>query len=378
MDAKRVLIVEEVTPGHPDKLADLISDAALDWVLERDPDAVARFDTSIGNLAIVIMANLRSRVSRQKTERALPGLVKQVFREAGYTDGRWGVDPESCPVAVQWVEEDPAAWRDEPGTVFGHAEAGCPDLIPIPVRQAREMAMALYGLRCDGGQTWIGPGCRAELAYAGAPRGPRKLQKVTLHVPLEEGLDPVHVSEMLRFWVMDFNLGDKWKDAGVEFVLSSDKPSGLKDIWNGPGRTNTRCRTLLFGTAGEGGERRLCGFSPVYEYRPMAYLARYIAKNVVAAKLASICTVELGVDSSRADQVFAYLGPLGGRVDEARLVEAIKLTFPLTPRAAEDLFQMRAPIYREVALYGHFGRGLQKMPWEQTDRVDALHRALGL
>jgi S-adenosylmethionine synthetase len=110
----------------------------------------------------------------------------------------------------------------------------------------------------------------------------------------------------------------------------------------------------------------------------MTYMARYIAKNVVAAKLASTCTVDLGLDPGRADQVFAYLGPLGGRVDEARLVGAIRKTFPLTPGGAEDLLQLRAPIYREATWYGHFGRGLQDLPWEQVDRVDALRAALGL
>jgi S-adenosylmethionine synthetase len=228
MEAKKALIVEEaMTPGHPDELADLISDAALDWVLERDPRAVAHFDATVGLKTVAITASMKSGVSSQKVERALPGLVKDVLRSAGYFDGRWGLDPENCHVVTQWAMEEPETTPDEPRTVFGHAEAGLPGLIPIPVHQAREMAQSLFGLLCEGGQTWIGPACRVQLQYTFVPRGLRKLQKVILHVPLEAGLDPGYAEELLSFWVLDFNLRAGWKDKGVDFVLNPDGPPTL-------------------------------------------------------------------------------------------------------------------------------------------------------
>lgn len=380
--ARRYLFTSEsVSMGHPDKVADQISDAVLDAMLAQDKFSRVACETMVSTGMAVVSGEVTTKAYVE-----IPDVVRDVIKEIGYTSGDMAFDFESCAVLTSIKKQSPdiamgvdREGAGDQGMMFGFACRETPELMPLPIRLAHRLVEQQVFVRRDG----IIPGLR-----------PDAKSQVTVEY---EGQKPVRVDTLVLSTQHDKSWNERQGELKTQVVEHIFKPV-LGDLWRsdvkvhvnptgrfeigGPhgdcGLTGRKIIVDTYGGRGRHGGGAFSGKDPTKVDRSAAYMARHIAKNVVAAGLADICEVQVSYAIGVAEPTSVHVTTEGtAKIDEDKIARLIRDVFPLTPRGIIEYLDLRRPIYRETARNGHFGRELPTFTWEKTNKADELRKAAG-
>ena len=372
---------ESVTEGHPDKIADQVSDAVLDAVLAKDPTGRVACECLLTTGLVLVAGEITTRAVVD-----YPTVVRNTIKELGYTDARYGLDYESCSVLTAIHEQspdiamgvDPGGAGDQ-GMMIGYASDESEELMPLPILLAHKLTRRLTQCRKEGLLEYLRPDGKSQVTVEYEGDRPVRVDTVVIsaqhaeQVPMEQlRLD---VMEQVIKPVLPSHLSDR----RVKFHVN---PTG-RFVCGGPhGDTGLTGRKIIvdtYGGVGRHGGGAFSGKDPSKVDRSAAYMARYIAKNLVAAELARRAEVQLAYAIGVAEPVSVMVNTFDtGAMPEDRLVELVRDTFSLTPLRIIDHLQLRRPIYRRTAAYGHFGRTEPEFTWERTDKAADLRSAAGV
>ncbi len=399
--SKHLFTSESVSMGHPDKVADQISDAILDSLIAVDPDARVAAETLVTTGLIVLAGEVT--VHNAAAERALARVdetARETVREIGYTDPEIGFDSRSCAVLralhsqsediSQGVTEGKGLHREQgagdQGLMFGFACNETRSLMPLPIQLAHRLVEALAVARESGRIKWLRPDGKSQVTVEYEEGKPCRLDTVVLSTQhTEEVVDP-----------RTRNMSDKARRILIEKIIKPVVMAECPTLWNnrikfhinptgrfvtgGPhgdsGLTGRKIIVDTYGGRGRHGGGAFSGKDPSKVDRSASYMARYIAKNVVAAKLADACEVQLAYAIGVAEPVSVLVDTQGtGRIGEESLSKIIRDVFPLTPKGIIKELKLKRPIYKETARHGHFGRTGPGFTWERTDKAAVLKKA---
>ncbi|HVF46046.1 MAG TPA: methionine adenosyltransferase [Pyrinomonadaceae bacterium] len=368
---------ESVTEGHPDKMADHVSDAILDAIIEQDPMARVACETLVTTgLAVVAGEITTTAIVNYKQ------IIRDTIAEIGYNNAEYGYDSNTCSVidAIGTQSPDISQGVDtggagDQGLMFGFACNETPELMPMPIQMAHNLTRRLSEVRRDGTIPYLRPDGKSQVSIEYRDGRPFRVEAVVIssqtdEVPIEEirvdilekVIKPVIPSELL--------------DENTKYHIN---PTGRFVVGGPMGDAGVTGRKIIVDTYGgfaPHGGGAFSGKDPTKVDRSAAYMARYIAKNVVAAGLAEKCLVQLAYAIGVAEPVSVLVDTQGtGTIDDARLSEIVRENFALTPQGIIEALDLRRPIYRATARFGHFGRVNGEFSWEQTDKVEALRTA---
>ena len=393
---------ESVSAGHPDKVADQISDAVLDSLLEHDPEARCAVETLVTTGLVVVAGEIT--VHNQAAEMAVGRIedtTREMIRRIGYTEAGLGFDADSCAVlrAVhaqsgdisQGVTEGCGLHAEQgagdQGLMFGFACDETAALMPLPIHLAHRIVERLTEVRRTREITWLRPDSKSQVSvrYAGGrPVGIETVVVSTQHtedVVDQPGNMTSEAKEIIEQRVIRPVIERECPDLVSPQITYHINPTGRFVIGGPHGDSGVTGRKIIvdtYGGRGRHGGGAFSGKDPSKVDRSATYMARHIAKTIVAAGLATEAEVQLAYAIGVPDPVSVYVNTLGsGRIGEAKLERAIREVFPLTPRGIIDYLDLRRPIYRKTACYGHFGRELPEFTWERTDRAADLKAAIG-
>ena len=394
MQERHLFTSESVSEGHPDKIADQISDAILDAMLRQDPDSRVACETSVTTGLVLVFGEISTKayVDIQK-------VVRQTIKEIGYTDGQYGFDGDNCAVLVAIDEQSPDIAQgvddsletregdEDPldkigagdqGLMFGYAVNETPELMPLPIELSHALMRRIAMLRKTNVIDYLRPDAKAEVTveYDDNER-PLRVDTVVLstqHDP-DVTLDQIRqdvIDQVIKPVIPAELLDDKTK----YFI----NPTG-RFVIGGPqgdaGLTGRKIIVDTYGGAAHHGGGAFSGKDATKVDRSASYAARYIAKNIVAADLATKCEVQIAYAIGVAEPVSVYINTFGtGTVAESKLNAAVRDLFDLRPAGIIQMLDLKRPIYKQTAAYGHFGRTDIDLPWEHLDKVDALKAAV--
>ena len=381
---------ESVSEGHPDKLADQISDAILDAFLAREQNAKVACETLVADNLIVIAGEFRTadqRVFDDIRDRAAE-IARQVLRDAGYTDADSGIDPDRCEVQVRFnhqsiqinkgiIHADGQLGAGDQGLMFGYACDETPDRMPYPIWLAHRLVQRQAQLRKSGALPWLRPDAKSQVTVRYEGQRVTGIDNVVISTQIERALDPAWVTQQVTREIIDPLVPASLRTQQFRIWVN---PAGPFEIGGPHGDTGLTGRKIIVDTYGGAcphGGGAFSGKDPSKVDRSAAYMARYIAKNIVAASLARRCQVQIAYAIGVSDPVSVMIDTQGSAsVPDAALEAAVKKVFRLTPSGIIEALDLARPIYRQTAAYGHFGRSDIDLSWERTDQTEALQAAL--
>ncbi|MDI1243393.1 MAG: methionine adenosyltransferase [bacterium] len=369
---------ESVTEGHPDKIADNISDAILDAILEQDPNARVACETLVTTGLAVIAGEITTTATvNYKT------IIRDTIHEIGYNDAEFGYDSNTCSVidAIGTQSPDIAQGVDtggagDQGLMFGFACNETPELMPMPIQMAHNLTRRLSEVRRDGTVPYLRPDGKSQVSIEYRDGKPFRVEAVVISTQTAD-LDIEDIRADIMEHVIKPVIPAELLDDQTKYHIN---PTG-KFVIGGPmgdaGLTGRKIIVDTYGGYAPHGGGAFSGKDPTKVDRSAAYMARYIAKNVVAAKLADKCTVQLAYAIGVAEPVSVLIDTHGtGTVDDERIADAVRENFTLTPKAIIETLDLRRPIYKATARFGHFGRVNDEFSWEKTDKAEALRNSL--
>ena len=376
-----VFTSESVTEGHPDKIADQISDAVLDAVLAEDPTGRVACETLLTTGLILLAGEI--------TTSAAPdfiGVAREAVRDVGYTRAKFGFDADTCSVisALHGQSPDIALGVDpggagDQGLMFGYACSETPELMPLPIMLSHHLVRALSEVRRAGGLDYLRPDGKSQVTVE--YDGDTPLRVATVVVSSQHSADTAieQIREDVTRLIIRKVIPEELIDAQTKIFVN---PTG-RFVTGGPhgdsGLTGRKIIVDTYGGMAPHGGGAFSGKDPTKVDRSASYMARYIAKNCVAAGLAERVQVQLAYAIGVADPVSVLVETFGtGRIDEGRISQLVREHFDLKPRGIIESLDLRRPIYRSTAAFGHFGRSEPEFTWERTDKADALRSAAGL
>ena len=391
---KRLFTSESVTEGHPDKVCDAISDAILDACMAQDPMSRVACETAACTGFILVTGEITT-----KAQIDIPTIVRNTVNEIGYNDAKTGFDGNTCAVMVALdqqsadiamgvdkaleakegeLKDDLDTGAGDQGMMFGYATNETDDFMPYPIDLAHKLAKRLADVRKDGTLSYLRPDGKTQVSVEYDENGvPCRLEAVVLSTQHDEDVTQEQIHEDIRKYVFDPILPKELVDEKTKFFIN---PIG-RFVIGGPhgdaGRTGRKIIVDTYGGMARHGGGAFSGKDCTKVDRSAAYAARYVAKNLVAAGLADRCEIQLSYAIGVAVPTSINVDTFGtGKLSDEKLVEIVRDNFDLRPAGIIKMLDLRRPIYRPTAAYGHFGRNDLSLPWEALDKVDALKKYL--
>ena len=370
---------ESVTEGHPDKIADAISDAVLDAALSEDPTARVACETLV-TTGLVVLAGEITTEARIDYGR----VARDAIKEIGYTRAKYGFDCETCSVlsAIDRQSPDIAMGVDtggagDQGLMFGFACNETPELMPLPIQLAHMLARRLTEVRKSGELPYLRPDGKSQVTIEYRDGRPFRVEAVVISSQHSPDVENDQLRSEIQKQVIEHTVSEELLDSDTKYHIN---PTG-RFVTGGPqgdaGVTGRKIIVDTYGGYAPHGGGAFSGKDPTKVDRSAAYMARYVAKNIVAAGLADRCQVQLAYAIGVADPVSVNVETAGtGRISEGALAKLVRDHFELTPRGIIESLDLRRPIYKATAAYGHFGR--DGFSWEKTDKAEALRTAAGI
>ena len=387
---------ESVTEGHPDKMCDQVSDAILDALMEADPMSRVACETAMTTGLVLVMGEVTTNayVDIQK-------IVRDTVREIGYTRGKFGFDADTCGVLVSLDEQSSdiamgvdkaleakenkmsddeleAIGAGDQGMMFGYASNETEEYMPYPIALAHKLALQLTKVRKDGILPYLRPDGKTQVTVEYDEDGkPDRLDAVVLSTQHNPDVSQAQIHEDIKKYVFDVILPQNMVDKNTKFFIN---PTGRFVIGGPHGDSGLTGRKIIVDTYGgyaRHGGGAFSGKDCTKVDRSAAYAARYVAKNIVAAGLAEKCEIQLSYAIGVAQPTSIMVDTFGtGKLSEEAMVNMIRENFDLRPAGIIKMLDLRRPIYKQTAAYGHFGRNDLDLPWEKLDKVEALKRYL--
>ncbi|TWT46320.1 S-adenosylmethionine synthase [Phycisphaerae bacterium RAS1] len=370
---------ESVSMGHPDKVSDQISDAVLDAMLEQDKYSRVAVETLCSTGMVVVAGEVTTKAYVE-----IPDVIRGVIKEIGYTSGDMAFDYESCAVLTSIKKQSPdiamGVDRDgagDQGMMFGFACRETPDLMPLPIQLAHRLVEQQVHVRREGIIPGLRPDAKSQVTVEYEGQKPIRVDAVVLSTQHDKSWNDSQ--EQLKQQVIEHIFKPVLLDWWNNKVTVHVNPTGRFEIGGPHGDTGLTGRKIIvdtYGGRGRHGGGAFSGKDPTKVDRSAAYMARYIAKNIVAAELADICEVQLAYAIGVAEPVSVLVSTEGtAKISEETISKAVRQVFPLTPRGIIEHLDLRRPIYKETARHGHFGRPLPQFSWEKCDKATALRAA---
>ena len=386
MSGKFLFTSESVSMGHPDKLADQISDGILDALLAQDPMSRVACETMVTTGIAIIAGEITTRAVID-----YPEVVRNVIRDVGYTDDHMGICADTCAVMVsldrqspdiaQGVNDDAAAGKDigagDQGLMFGYACNDTPELMPLPIALSHRILNRLTEARKKGEVNWLRPDSKSQVTIAYEGNKPVRIDTVVVSTQHGPEVQHAEIKEFIIKKIIEPILPKELVKGEIKYHIN---PTG-RFVVGGPhgdcGLTGRKIIVDTYGGWGRHGGGAFSGKDPTKVDRSAAYMARHVAKNIVAAGLADRCEVQLAYAIGVSDPVSVYVDTEGtGKVDDEKITAVVREFFPLSPSGIIKYLDLRRPIFRKTAAGGHFGRSEAEFTWEKTDRAAELAKAV--
>ncbi len=393
---KRLFTSESVTEGHPDKLCDAVSDAILDALMAQDPMSRVACETAACTGFVLVTGEITTKANID-----IPQIVRDTVNEIGYDHAATGFDGNTCAVMVALdqqsadiamgvdraleakenkmsEEELEAIGAGDQGMMFGYATNETPELMPYPISLAHKLALQLTKVRKDGTLKYLRPDGKTQVSVEYDEQGkPRRLEAVVLSTQHDADVTQEQIHADIKKYVFDPILPREMVDGETKFFIN---PTGRFVIGGPHGDAGLTGRKIIVDTYGgyaRHGGGAFSGKDCTKVDRSAAYAARYVAKNIVAAGLAEKCEIQLSYAIGVAQPTSVMVDTFGtGKISDEKLVEMIRENFDLRPAGIIKMLDLRRPIYKQTAAYGHFGRDDLNLPWEATDKVEILKKYL--
>ena len=367
---------ESVTEGHPDKLADQISDGVLDAILEEDPFGRVACETYVTTGMAMVGGEITT-----KTYVEIPNLVRGIIKDIGYTDASFGFDYLTCAVlnTIQQQSPDIALGVDKDGAgdqgmMFGYASNETPELMPLPIMLAHKLCMRLAEVRKTGTLPYVRPDGKSQVSGRYEDGRPVKVDTVVISTQHDPDVDQQTIhNDIVTKVIKPIIPSDFFDESSIIYHIN---PTGRFVVGGPHGDTGLTGRKIIvdtYGGYGRHGGGSFSGKDPTKVDRSATYAARYIAKNIVAAGLADKCEIQLAYAIGVAAPVSICAESFGtGKIPDEEIANRVAKTFNLTPKGIIEMLDLRRPIYKKTAAYGHFGRDEDGFTWEKTDKAKDL------
>ena len=393
---KRLFTSESVTEGHPDKMCDMISDAILDNLITIDPNCRVACETATTTGLVLVMGEITTSAYVD-----IPQIVRETIKEIGYTNAEYGFDAETCSVitAIDEQSSDIAMGVDkaleakensmveetieaigagDQGMMFGYATDETEEYMPYPIALAQKLAIQLTKVRKNGMLSYLRPDGKTQVTVEYDENNkPVRLEAVVLSTQHDPEISQEQIHKDIKKYIFEPILPKEMVDENTKYFIN---PTGRFVIGGPHGDSGLTGRKIIVDTYGgyaRHGGGAFSGKDCTKVDRSASYAARYVAKNIVAAGLAKKCEIQLSYAIGVAYPTSIMIDTFGtGKVDDGELVDIIRKTFDLRPAGIIKMLDLRRPIYKQTAAYGHFGRKDLDLPWERLDKVDVLKRAL--
>ena len=379
---------ESVTEGHPDKLCDQISDAILDEYLSQDPESRVAVETMTTTDFVIISGEVTSKANFDK--QAQEELIRKVIREIGYDNPDLKFDADSCQVMLKLHSQSPdisqgvtaTENRDQgagdQGLMFGYASNETKELMPLPIVLAHNLTKKLSEVRKSKEVPWIRPDGKSQVSVLYEQDKPKIIETIVISTQHAPNVSHEEITKEIIERVIKPVCGDLWTDKIIIHV----NPTGKFEIGGPHGDAGLTGRKIIvdtYGGFGRHGGGAFSGKDPSKVDRSACYMSRYIAKNIVAAGLADRCEVQVAYAIGVADPVSLMVNAFGtGKIPEEDIENIVRKHFDMRPSAIISHLDLKKPIYRKTAAYGHFGRNEPEFKWEKTDKAEVLRQAAGL